>query len=96
MVKKDAEESAVRKAKETRWKAGRSQGMSGRDLFDFNPSLAENDDDDDEAFDLTTYDRQEVEREKDRLEEERIAALMMSGLSVEEGKNNRSMQSTCN
>ncbi|ORZ06845.1 hypothetical protein BCR42DRAFT_456185 [Absidia repens] len=84
MVKKDADEAAVRKAKETRWKAGRSQGMSGRDLFDFNPALAENDDDDDDAFDLTTYDRDEVEREKDRLEQERIATLMMGGLSVEQ------------
>ncbi|KAI8338245.1 hypothetical protein BC941DRAFT_470246 [Chlamydoabsidia padenii] len=84
MVKKDAEDAAVRKAKETRWKAGRSQGMSGRDLFDFNPSLAANDDEDDDAFDLSTYDREEVEREKDRLEQERIAALMMGGLSLEQ------------
>ncbi|KAI8076914.1 uncharacterized protein BX664DRAFT_381147 [Halteromyces radiatus] len=84
LVQKDVEEAAVRKAKETRWKAGRSQGMSGRDLFDFNPALANDGDDEEDAIDLSTYDRGDVEREQDRLEQERIAALMMNGLTVQE------------
>lgn len=59
VAKKDAKEQAERKAKETRMKAGRSQGMSGRDLFEFNPSLAIEEDYDDEAMDLSMYERQD-------------------------------------
>ena len=59
VAKKDAKEQAERKAKETRMKAGRSQGMSGRDLFEFNPSLAIEEDYDDEAMDLSMSERQE-------------------------------------
>ncbi|KAI9308342.1 hypothetical protein BJ944DRAFT_156437 [Cunninghamella echinulata] len=82
-AKKDADEAAVRKAKETKWKAGRSQGMSGRDLFDFNPSLAEDMEDDDDAIDLTAYDREEAERERDLLEQERLASRI-GNVSVQE------------
>lgn len=57
--KKVADENAARKAKETRMKAGRQQGMSGRDLFDFNPSLAMEDEDDEDAIDLSIYERRE-------------------------------------
>ncbi|ORY98545.1 hypothetical protein BCR43DRAFT_487715 [Syncephalastrum racemosum] len=57
--KKVADENAARKAKETRIKAGRQQGMSGRDLFDFNPSLAMEDEDDEDAIDLSIYERRE-------------------------------------
>ncbi|ORX57063.1 hypothetical protein DM01DRAFT_1334620 [Hesseltinella vesiculosa] len=76
VLKKEAEESAQRKAKENRMKAGRNQGMSGRDLFDFNPSLAEDLDDDDDALDLTTYDRDEAEREREQEENSALQARM--------------------
>ncbi|CAO3622531.1 unnamed protein product [Cunninghamella blakesleeana] len=75
-AKKDADEAAVRKAKETRMKAGRSQGMSGRDLFDFNPSMAADMEDEEDAIDLTAYDREETEREKELLEQERLAGKL--------------------
>ncbi|CAO3657060.1 unnamed protein product [Mucor hiemalis] len=76
MDKKSAEESAARKSKETRMKAGRSQGMSGRDLFEFNPALAQDMDDDDEedAIDFSAFDREEAEKERDRLENEKFLA----------------------
>ncbi|CAO3614896.1 unnamed protein product [Cunninghamella echinulata] len=82
-AKKDADDAAVRKAKETKWKAGRSQGMSGRDLFDFNPSLAEDMEDDDDAIDLAAYDREEAERERDLLEQERLTSRL-GNVSVQE------------
>jgi hypothetical protein len=53
MDKKDAEEAAKRKLKEKQFSAGRSQGMSGRDLFEFNPDLAE-DSEEEDYFDLYT------------------------------------------
>lgn len=76
MDKKSAEESAARKSKETRMKAGRSQGMSGRDLFEFNPALAQDLDEDDEedAIDFSAFDREEAEKERDRLENEKFLA----------------------
>lgn len=70
MDKKDAEEAAKRKLKEKQFSAGRSQGMSGRDLFEFNPELAE-DSEEEDYFDLSTYDREEAEKERDRLDNER-------------------------
>ncbi|KAG0169758.1 hypothetical protein DFQ28_003083 [Apophysomyces sp. BC1034] len=82
--KKDADEAAVRKQKENRWKAGRSQGMSGRDLFDFNPSLATGLDDDADAIDLSMYDREEAEKERDRLEQEKLQGGVAS-MSLQDG-----------
>ncbi|CAM0142489.1 Translation machinery-associated protein 46 [Umbelopsis sp. WA50703] len=70
MDKKDAEEAAKRKLKEKQFSAGRSQGMSGRDLFEFNPDLAE-DSEEEDYFDLSTYDREEAEKERDRMANER-------------------------
>ncbi|KAI8378033.1 uncharacterized protein BYT42DRAFT_572486 [Radiomyces spectabilis] len=87
LVKKDADEAAARKAKETRWKAGRSQGMSGRDLFDFNPALAQEEDDDMDAIDLAAYDRAETERERERLEQERLNNGV-ANMSLQDGNTN--------
>lgn len=85
--KKAAEESAARKSKETRLKAGRSQGMSGRDLFDFNPSLAQDyNDDDDDAIDFSQFDREETERERERLENEKFLANNMGNVSLEDNQ----------
>lgn len=81
--KKEAEESAARKQKETRIKAGRSQGMSGRDLFDFNPTLAQAYEDEEDAFDIAEFDREEAERERDRLANEKLLEKT-SELSLQE------------
>ena len=79
MAKKDAADMAERKAKENRMKAGRNQGMSGRDLFDFNPDLALDEEEDEDALDLSMYER----REDDEAEEETINNGV-SSLSVKE------------
>ncbi|KAI9476395.1 MAG: hypothetical protein EXX96DRAFT_507587 [Benjaminiella poitrasii] len=82
--KKEAEENAARKAKETKLKAGRSQGMSGRDLFEFNPALADDNDDEDDAIDFSQFDREEAERERERLENEQFLTGKTAGLSLED------------
>ncbi|KAI9314027.1 hypothetical protein BX666DRAFT_1862893 [Dichotomocladium elegans] len=81
LEKKDAEDLADRKAKETRMRAGRSQGMSGRDLFDFNPSLAAEEDDDEEAIDLTMYEREDSDQDDD----ENQVSNGVQGLSLQNG-----------
>ncbi|CEI92952.1 Putative Cytoplasmic protein [Rhizopus microsporus] len=83
--KKEAEESAARKQKETRMKAGRSQGMSGRDLFDFNPTLAQAYDDEEDAIDFSQYDREETERERERLENEQYLSQKTGDLTLQDG-----------
>ena len=81
--KREAEEATLRKSKETRMKAGRSQGMSGRDLFDFNPALAQDLDDDEDAIDFSAYDRAEAEKERDRLENEKFLSQNMGNMSLQ-------------
>ncbi|KAF8558132.1 hypothetical protein OG21DRAFT_1405627, partial [Imleria badia] len=63
MDKKEAEAEALRKAKETQHAAGKITGMSGRDLFQYNPEWFEDQDEGDESddFDLTRYRRDEEE-----------------------------------
>ncbi|KAI7903242.1 uncharacterized protein BX663DRAFT_507964 [Cokeromyces recurvatus] len=85
--KKEAEETAARKAKETKLKTGRSQGMSGRDLFEFNPALAEDNDDEGDAIDFSQYDREETERERERMENENFLNEKTAGLSLEDNVN---------
>ncbi|KAI8638608.1 hypothetical protein BD408DRAFT_422820 [Parasitella parasitica] len=82
--KKEAEESVARKAKENRVKAGRSQGMSGRDLFDFNPALAQDYDDEEDAIDFSAFDRGETEKEYERLENERFLAANAANMSLQD------------
>lgn len=78
MNKKEAEADAVRQTKEGRVASGRSNGMSGRDLFTFNPNLIdeESDDEDDGQadWDLVGY-RAETEKAKNDSEAERIKRL---------------------
>ncbi|KAG1454462.1 hypothetical protein G6F56_007313 [Rhizopus delemar] len=81
--RKEADESAARKQKETRIKAGRSQGMSGRDLFDFNPALAQAYEDEEDAFDISTFDREEAEKERDRLYNEKFLTEKTGELSLQ-------------
>lgn len=82
--KKTAEESAARKSKENRIKAGRSQGMSGRDLFDFNPSLAQDYNDEEDAIDFAAYDREETQKELERLENERFLASKTDAMTIQD------------
>jgi hypothetical protein len=83
--KKTAEDSAARKSKENRMKAGRSQGMSGRDLFDFNPSLAQDYDDEEDAIDFSAFDRAETERERERLENEKFLTDKTDAMTLQDG-----------
>ncbi|KAF6755400.1 hypothetical protein DFP72DRAFT_340580 [Ephemerocybe angulata] len=74
MDKKQAEEEAAKKAKETQSAAGKNSGMSGRDLFQYNPEWFEDEEEEDEDWDLAKY-RREKEAEDIAAEEARIAAL---------------------
>ena len=76
MDKKQAEEEAMRKAKETQSAAGKSSGMSGRDLFQYNPEWFEDEEEEEEEWDLAKY-RREKEEEDLAAEEARIAALSL-------------------
>lgn len=49
LSKKDAEVQALQSAKSATFAAGKSIGMSGRDLFTFNPELGRGDSDDEES-----------------------------------------------
>lgn len=49
--------------KRTDFKAGRAVGLSGREMFSFDPALAEDADDEDEAFDLRNYDQDDEEQD---------------------------------
>ncbi|KAF9556057.1 hypothetical protein CPC08DRAFT_711534 [Agrocybe pediades] len=81
MDKKEAEEEAKRKAKDLQANAGKSSGMSGRDLFQYNPEWFQDEDEgeDSDDFDLEKY-RREKEAEDMAAEEARIA-----GLSIHDG-----------
>lgn len=77
MDKKLAEEEALKKAKESQHAAGKTTGMSGRDLFQYNPEWFEDEDDEgSEDWDLDRY-RREKEAEDLKAEEARIAALSL-------------------
>ncbi|KIJ66848.1 hypothetical protein HYDPIDRAFT_85577 [Hydnomerulius pinastri MD-312] len=84
MDKKQAELEALRKAKETQSAAGKNTGMSGRDLFQYNPEWFEDEDDGDESddFDLSKYRRdQEEEYAELRQAEQGVSDL---GLGVDD------------
>ncbi|CCG82181.1 putative CCCH finger DNA binding protein [Taphrina deformans PYCC 5710] len=56
VAKKQAVEDEDRKQKEQRRAAGKMTGLSGREVFAFNPDLLDDyDEDEDEEFDLTQY-----------------------------------------
>lgn len=86
MDKKEAELAVKRKLKEKQFQAGRSQGMSGRDLFEFNPNWAEDSEEEDDYFDLSAYDREEAEKERDRqANERREIENGMAEVSIDDG-----------
>ncbi|KAJ3515142.1 hypothetical protein NLJ89_g1951 [Agrocybe chaxingu] len=78
MDKKEAEQEALRKAKEVQSTAGKSSGMSGRDLFQYNPEWFQDEDDGDASddWDIEQYRRQK-EAEDLAAEEVRIANLAL-------------------
>lgn len=59
--------------------------MSGRDLFDFNPALAQDYDDEEDAIDFTSFDRAETEKERERLENEKFLASNTANMSLQDG-----------
>jgi len=66
MDKKEAEQEAIRKAKTSQAAAGKSAGMSGRDLFSYNPEWFEQhdaEDDEDADWDLSQYRREAIEED---------------------------------
>ncbi|XP_006459556.1 hypothetical protein AGABI2DRAFT_218879 [Agaricus bisporus var. bisporus H97] len=80
MDKKEAEQEALRKAKDLHSSAGKSSGMSGRDLFQYNPEWFEDEDEagSDDDWDLTQY-RKQKEDEDMEAETLRIANLSLQG-----------------
>ncbi|KAH9945114.1 uncharacterized protein BXZ73DRAFT_37931 [Epithele typhae] len=79
MNKKQAAEEAMKKAKDDRHAAGKNSGMSGRDLFTYNPEWFEDEEEaDEEEWDLEMY-RKQKEEEDLKAEEERIRNLSLNG-----------------
>ncbi|KAG7089265.1 hypothetical protein E1B28_010963 [Marasmius oreades] len=77
MNKKQAEDEALRKTKDVQHAAGKNTGMSGRDLFQYNPEWFEDEEDDGEDdWDLAKY-RREQEEESLAVEEKRVADLAL-------------------
>jgi len=65
MNKKEAEMQAIREAKSAQAAAGKSLGMSGRDLFSYNPEWFEQhegDEDGEEEWDISQYRRENTEQ----------------------------------
>ncbi|KAH7911670.1 hypothetical protein BJ138DRAFT_1236472 [Hygrophoropsis aurantiaca] len=83
--KKEAEREAMRRAKETQHNAGKSAGMSGRDLFQYNPEWFEDEDDGDESED---WDLSKYRREQDNDESEDITDDI-NGLDLQHDSENR-------
>lgn len=87
MDKKEAEQEALRKTKDAQHAVGKNVGMSGRDLFQYNPEWFQDEDDDGEDdWDLEKYRRQK-EAEDLEAEELRIAGLSLSDGFHEGGAN---------
>ncbi|KAG8935041.1 hypothetical protein FRC01_009081 [Tulasnella sp. 417] len=79
--KKEAEAEVVKKAKEAQQAAGKFNGMSGRDLFSFNPDWFEDEEgSDEEDWDITAY-RKEKE-EADMAAEERLIQRFNDGFKA--------------
>jgi hypothetical protein len=78
MSKKEAEADVVRKAKDAQAAAGKNSGMSGRDLFQYNPEWFQDLDEEEEDWDLSKYRRQK-EDEDLATENERIRLLLIHG-----------------
>ncbi|RDB26025.1 Translation machinery-associated protein 46 [Hypsizygus marmoreus] len=76
MDKKEAELEALQKAKDAHSAAGKSVGMSGRDLFQYNPEWFEDEEDETDDWDLEKYRRQKEQEDIDA-ENLRIAQVSL-------------------
>lgn len=74
--KKEAEAEALQKAKAQTAAAGKSSGLSGRDLFQYNPEWFQDDDEGTDDLDLQKY-RIRHEEERAAAETERLAQLQL-------------------
>ncbi|CAE6522415.1 unnamed protein product [Rhizoctonia solani] len=81
--KKAAEEDALRKTKDAQAAAGKNVGMSGRDLFQYNPEWFEQDSDEEPDWDFSAY-RKEKQDEDDREEQELIRNFNEAQIDGEE------------
>lgn len=73
--KKAAEQDAMQKTKDAQHAAGKNVGMSGRDLFSYNPEwFADEEGGDEDEWDITAY-RKQKQEEDDAAEEERLEEL---------------------
>ncbi len=62
MDKKEAEAEALRKAKDTQAAAGKNSGMSGRDLFQYNPEwFIDEDEEGEEDWEFEKYLREKAD-----------------------------------
>ena len=79
MNKKEAEADVLRKAKDAQAAAGKSSGMSGRDLFQYNPEWFQDadEDEDEDDWDLSKYRRQKEDEDR-AAEAERIRQLVIT------------------
>ncbi|XP_045450603.1 zinc finger CCCH domain-containing protein 15 homolog [Melitaea cinxia] len=79
-------QDAFTKAEEQKrndFKAGRAVGLSGREMFSFDPALAADADDDDETFDLRNYDEDE-ERDTTEYRDIQLELLSMEASEVDD------------
>ncbi|GAA5946591.1 hypothetical protein JCM3765_000311 [Sporobolomyces pararoseus] len=96
LSKKEAESQALQSAKSATYAAGKQVGMSGRDLFTFNPDLGGDSDDDEDDQEEEDWDmallRVRTENERREKEVERIRQLDQhyGGLSINDEENNGS------
>jgi len=84
MNKKEAEADALRKAKNAQAAAGKNSGMSGRDLFQYNPEWFQDSDEEGgegEDWDLSKYRRQKEDEDLEA-EKERIRLLLIHDGSI--------------
>ena len=77
MNKKEAEADAVRKAKDAQAAAGKNSGMSGRDLFQYNPEWFQDSEEEEDDWDLSKYRRQKEDEDR-AAEAERIRQLVIT------------------
>lgn len=79
-------QDALTKAEEQKrndFKAGRAVGISGREMFSFDPALAADADDDDETFDLRNYDEEE-EQDTTEYRDIQLELLSMEASEVDD------------
>ncbi|XP_026487244.1 zinc finger CCCH domain-containing protein 15 homolog [Vanessa tameamea] len=80
-------QEALTKAEEQKrndFKAGRAVGLSGREMFSFDPALAADADDDDETFDLRNYDQDDDEQDVTEYRDIQLDLINMEASEVDD------------